>query len=105
MVYFFKNIFIIVLKIRKSILPIGLAVMMVSVLGIIPADVFATFPGTNGKITFDRNFGGGNREVFVMNDDGSGKTQLTNDPGFDQPGSWSSDGTKNSFCQSSGWCW
>lgn len=31
----------------------------------------------------------GNVEIFVVNVDGSGLTQLTNDPGVDIPGSWS----------------
>ena len=35
---------------------------------------------------------GGQRQVWVMNDDGSGKTQLTNEPNFSENPNWSPDG-------------
>ena len=49
--------------------------------------VHATFPGANAKIAFasDRD---GNFEIYVMNADGTGQTNLTNNAAIDsiQPG-------------------
>jgi len=42
--------------------------------------VYATFPGANGKIVFTRNIGtleSPQYEIFTVNPDGSGLTQLT----------------------------
>jgi len=42
--------------------------------------VYATFPGANGKIVFTRNIGAlesPQYEIFTVNPDGSGLTQLT----------------------------
>lgn len=38
-----------------------------------------------------------NGEIYVMNRDGTGKTRLTNRPGFDSAPSWSPDGTRIAF--------
>ena len=56
-----------------------------------PSVTYAAFPGTNGKIAFDstRN---GNEDIYVMNPDGSGVTQLTFDPAPDSYPEWSADG-------------
>lgn len=56
----------------------------------------ATFPGANGRIVFasDRD---GNDEIYVMNDDGSAQTRLTNYSGTDTQPRWSPDGTKIAF--------
>lgn len=59
----------------------------------------ATFPGTNGKIAFS-NDGGDNpeRQIFTVNPDGSGETQLTfDDFGHASAPDWSPDGTKIVF--------
>ena len=59
----------------------------------------ATFPGTNGKIAFvsDRD---GDEEIFVMNPDGSGQTQLTHNTTLDRYPNWSPDGKRIAFTSS-----
>lgn len=60
----------------------------------------AAFPGANGKIAFTTHRDG-NWEIYVMNADGSGQTNLTNDPAMDGspagPPTWSADGSKIAF--------
>jgi dipeptidyl aminopeptidase/acylaminoacyl peptidase len=50
----------------------------------------------NGRIAFnaDRD---GNGEIYRMNTDGSGQTNLTNDPGDDYDSAWSFDGRRLAF--------
>lgn len=61
-------------------------------------DVFPSWSNDSSKITFasDRHELG-NLDVYVMNADGSGVTQLTNSPGEDRATSWTSDGAKIVF--------
>jgi Tol biopolymer transport system component len=56
----------------------------------------AAFPGTNGKIAF-QTFRDGNAEVYVMNADGSGQTNLSNNPADDTVPDWSPNGAKLAF--------
>jgi Tol biopolymer transport system component len=60
--------------------------------------VSATFPGKNGKIVFSRDIGAAapQRQIFTVNPDGSGSTQLTFDGNNWEP-RWSADGTKIVF--------
>jgi WD40 repeat protein len=65
--------------------------------------VSATFPGKNGKIAFSRNVGATTRqiqyEIFTVNPDGSGLTQLTftGPRVFNSEPRWSADGMKIVF--------
>ena len=74
------------------------ALVGVSLLGIasLAPPALATFPGGNGKIAFhtDRD---GNYEIYVMAVDGTGATNLSNNPGFDQNPSWAPNGTRLAF--------
>src|SRR3972149_1032975 len=56
----------------------------------------AAFPGLNGKIAFtsDRD---NNNEIYVMNPDGTGQTNLTHQPASDCCPAWSADGRKIAF--------
>ena len=49
-----------------------------------------------GRIAFASNRDG-NAEVYVMNADGSGQTNLTNNPASDAVATWSPDGTRIAF--------
>jgi hypothetical protein len=57
----------------------------------------ATFPGKNGRIayaSYDAPFPKGDSEIYTINPDGSGKTQLTNNNTDDLDPSYSPDGKK-----------
>jgi Tol biopolymer transport system component len=56
----------------------------------------AGFPGTNGKLAFQSSRTG-NNEIFSMNADGSGQTNLTNNAAIDTFPAWSADGSKIAF--------
>jgi TolB protein len=56
----------------------------------------AAFPGFNGKIAFESKRDG-NSEVYIMNNDGSGQMNLTNNLAEDIDPTFSPDGTKIAF--------
>jgi uncharacterized repeat protein (TIGR01451 family) len=60
------------------------------------APAYGAFPGQNGKIAFSSNRDG-DYDIYSMNPDGSGVTQLTNDPAADRRPAWSSDGLRIAF--------
>src|SRR3989304_2986660 len=68
-----------------AVLALLAAVLAVLALGRSPAE--SAFPGANGKIAFhsDRD---GNYEIYAMNADGSGQTNLTNNPASDGGPAW-----------------
>ena len=76
--------------------------LLALVAGTKPAE--AAFPGTNGKIAFTvyGQHGGGSfhKEVYAMNPDGTGLTQLTNNPAEDYAPAFSADGKKIAFTSS-----
>jgi len=70
----------------------------------VPAATFTpggAVAGPSGKIAFvsDRD---GNAEVYVMNADGSGLTNLTRNPARDETPAWSPDGTRIAFASDRG---
>src|SRR5215211_8248538 len=82
----------------KALLIIVLAVLVAAeLLGVAAVDpARAAFPGTNGKIAFDR-VAGGNDDVYTINADGTGLDQLTNDPTTDEFAAFSPDGKSIAF--------
>ena len=63
---------------------------------LVPGGYEAAWSPDGTRIAFVRFFGGAG-EIFVMNADGSGQTDLTNSPANDGDPSWSPDGTKIAF--------
>jgi dipeptidyl aminopeptidase/acylaminoacyl peptidase len=52
---------------------------------------------TQGRIAFSSSPRDGNNEIYVMNTDGSGQTNLTNNDDWDALPSWSPDGSRIAF--------
>ena len=78
--------------IRKCLL---LSIVLILILGLYACDITHVEEEVAPKeevlptkivFTSDRD---GNREIYVMNADGSDATRLTTDPGFDSSPSWS----------------
>ena len=91
------------MKPNRLLLVIALSINLVFSLTLLQAR--AAFPGNNGKIAFlsdrdpdrDPDF-----EIFVMNPDGSGQTQLTFNTVMDLHPDWSPDGIKIAFVRGRG---
>jgi len=56
----------------------------------------AAYPGSNGRIAFD-SYRTGNYDIFVMNPDGSGQTQLTSSTDWEHTPAFSPDGSKIAY--------
>ncbi|MBA2334463.1 MAG: PD40 domain-containing protein [Blastocatellia bacterium] len=83
-------------KVNKNLRPVFSAICLL--VFIFTATVFAQTPPlrANAKIAFtsDRD---GNREIYVMNNDGTGQVRLTNNPGADNFPAFSPDGRRIAF--------
>ena len=85
-----------VATVRRA-LSLGVVVGLTAGAALVAASpVSATFPGENGKIAFvsDRS---GNDEIYVMEPDGSGLTNITNNVAGDRGPVWSPDGKHIAF--------
>jgi hypothetical protein len=63
---------------RRIVVTVTTAGLLIS--GLPSDEAGAAFPGANGKIAFESTRDG-DGEIYVMNADGSGPTNLTNNPG------------------------
>ena len=70
--------------------------LFLAALVILPAPADAAFPGQNGKIAFV-GFADGDAEIYTINPDGTGLTQLTHNTVLDEVPSWSADGSEIVF--------
>jgi WD40-like Beta Propeller Repeat len=88
------------LKGRKTLIQshksVRLLLAVVAALLVIAAPAHAAFPGANGKIAFTRD-SGGLYNVWTMNSDGSGQTQITTAPDGGEFPKWSPDGTRIAY--------
>jgi Tol biopolymer transport system component len=73
------------------------ALLVLTVLAAIAGPAKASFPGANGKLAFTSDPSGLDLEVYAMNADGSGQTDLTNNPDSDSTPTWSPNGLKIAF--------
>lgn len=78
-----------------------IALAAVSGLLVIVSPVRATFPGGNGKIAFF-DYTGEPLQIYTINPDGSGRTQLTSGQLANQYPAWSADGSKVVYVRSRG---
>jgi Tol biopolymer transport system component len=78
-------------RLRTAVVGVCLAALLV---GAPPAH--ATFPGANGKIAFAAS-DGNDLEIYSINPDGTGETQLTSNSAQDRNPAWSPDGGKILF--------
>ena len=90
-------------RVRTTV--VAAAVLVAGLLAPLTKPAEATFPGENGRITFasNRTTGEGvnnpegDFEIFTMNHDGTGLTQLTENAAFDFDPVWSPDGRRIAF--------
>jgi dipeptidyl aminopeptidase/acylaminoacyl peptidase len=82
---------------KRRIMKLSLIVSALALLCVVPLPrVRATFPGTNGRITFGRfNPAIGDFQIFAADPDGSNEIQLTTVPS--EVSDWSPDGSRIAF--------
>jgi Tol biopolymer transport system component len=64
---------------------------------VVPASAHAAYPGANGKIAFSRD-----GQIWTMNADGTGETQLTSALSPSTEPEWSPDGTRIAYTRGTG---
>ena len=74
------------------------AISIAALLAFAAAASQAAYPGANGKIAFMGD-GGGGYDIYTINPDGTGLTDVTPDPHADYWPRWSPDGTKIAFAR------
>lgn len=77
------------------------ALVTIAVLCCVAPPAEATYPGKNGKIAYYSNRAG-MYNIWVMNPDGSGRTQLTHSSTVERHPAWSPDGSRIAFARHSG---
>jgi Tol biopolymer transport system component len=75
---------------------LAIAVLWVALLTVLPGHAEAAFPGANGRIAFTRSFDNG-YDIWTVNPDGTGKTDLTTSDDNEQDPSWSPDGGRIAY--------
>ena len=71
--------------------------LLVALIGLPAFEARGASPGTNGKIAFSRQPLGGDREIFLMNGDGTNPTNVTNNAAADDQPGFSPNGSKIAF--------
>lgn len=83
---------------RSLITSVVIAGLVATPAFLAPPPARAAFPGYTGRIAFQMtNLDHGTMDIYTINADGTGLTNLTNDPANDSQASWSPDGTKLVF--------
>src|SRR5438067_12217619 len=82
---------------HARLIPLMMAVPLLASVFLQATPAQATYPGPNGKIAFSTDFGD-DPQIFTVNPDGSGETQITSDAdGHSTNPDWSPDGAKIAF--------
>jgi Tol biopolymer transport system component len=85
------------LKVWAALLAVMAAAMVVVALAVGTQPANAAFPGSNGAIAFTSDQGGLPLDIYRMNSDGFGQTQLSDTAGSNREPDWSADGKKIAF--------
>src|SRR6266511_5051133 len=77
---------------------IGASIFSISILSSISPPAHSTFPGENSKIAFSSDRDGNSLAIYVMNAaNGSGQTNISNNPAREYEPDWAPDGEKIAF--------